>query len=106
MSWPEPKVVCAARLGHVSEVIRVEQGLIKGLRSSTPHVVAQVAETGAVACCTHCRTLEPEPSPPASTAPGAPRTTLMSPGTRAHTTYLLTWLNRFERAHRACEEVV
>lgn len=104
MAWPNATTVRAARLGTVAEVIRIPEGFIKGLRSSTPHVWAQVAATGAVAGCEHCGAREPEPSPPASMAPGAPRTSLMAPGTAAHATYLLTWLYRFERAHEECKD--
>lgn len=105
MSWPAVKTVRAARFGHVAEVIGVPEGFIKGLRSGTPHVVAQVDKTGAVACCTRCNEREPEPNPPGAMAFGAARTPLLAPGTEAHATFLLTWLNQFEKKHAECAEV-
>lgn len=103
MAWPSLKAVTAARVGHVAEVVFTREGPIRGYRSSTPHVYAQIWKTGAVVACEHCGAKEPEPEPPGSGAPGAPRTPLMSPGTAAHSTFLLTWLTSFERTHAKCQ---
>ncbi len=104
MGWPSINTVTAARAGRLAEVITIREGSIRGLRSSTPHVVAQVWSNGSIAVCERCGAREKEPDPPASMAPGSPRTSLMSPGTRAHSTYLLTWLHAFEAGHQDCKE--
>jgi hypothetical protein len=98
VTWPRPATVAAARRGHVAEVVRVGEGYVRGLRSSTPHVVAQVCETGAVACCERCGAREVEPDR-AGSGGG------LTPGSNAHALFLCSWLSRFEKEHRH-EEVV
>jgi hypothetical protein len=100
VTWPEVRTIAAARRGHVAEVVRVGEGYVRGLRSASPHVVAQVAPSGAVACCEACGAREPEPDPPGSGGPGESRKPLLAPGTEAHSLFLRSWLLRFSEEHR------
>lgn len=90
-----PKVIAAAFRG-IAEVVRLEGQNVSACRG--PGSILLMPQHG-IAACTICEATEAIPAPPASMAPGAPKTALLAPGTQGHALFIASWLHTLARAH-------